>query len=304
MQVAEEVSSTKYGCAKCGNVYKWKKSLNKHWKEKHGGDPGDQKFTPPGMEILLQQNNHTQTEHRRCCHNTLLERITVKQRPSSNTSSRAETPQNFLNGHYGQDDEMDGPNPMGYMPTIPMGPFVLGTSSQPVFPNSNVRQSMIANLNAPIPSSTSSSSNVLDLSRHNGMDETDSVDDGAKPLDFSVQRSDEHSASSPATPLMSHIFSGHEATAEEDEEVSALNQLTKGSVPGKDILKCPKCGEVLKTQTAYSNHMAMHLHSSNKRVAKCGVCCKHFPNNDSLNVHFMDQHLDLIASHKVSSLCL
>jgi len=158
-QVAEEVASTKFGCAKCGNVYKWKKSLNKHWKEKHGSDPGDQLYTPPGMHILLQQGNHTQTEHRRCCHKNLLERITVKQRGAdSNASSRAQTPQNFLNGHYNngqQDDEMDGAAPLSYMPsTIPMGPFVLGTSSQPVFPSSGQRQSLINSLNAPIPSST------------------------------------------------------------------------------------------------------------------------------------------------------
>lgn len=300
-QVAEEVASTKFGCAKCGNVYKWKKSLNKHWKEKHGSDPGDQLYTPPGMHILLQQGNHTQTEHRRCCHKNLLERITVKQRGAdSNASSRAQTPQNFLNGHYNngqQDDEMDGAAPLSYMPsTIPMGPFVLGTSSQPVFPSSGQRQSLINSLNAPIPSST-----ALDLSTHS-MDEPDSVDDTPKPLDFSVQRGSQQTNSG-STPASRSLFNSHqEATTEEDEEVSALNQLVASgeNLRDKVILKCPKCSEVLKTQTAYSNHMAMHLQSSNKRVAKCGVCQMHFPNNEALNTHFMDNHLDLIASHKVS----
>lgn len=35
----EDQDGTKYACSKCGNVYKWRKSLNKHWKEKHEGEP-------------------------------------------------------------------------------------------------------------------------------------------------------------------------------------------------------------------------------------------------------------------------
>lgn len=34
----DEPDGTKYACSKCGNVYKWRKSLNKHWKEKHDGE--------------------------------------------------------------------------------------------------------------------------------------------------------------------------------------------------------------------------------------------------------------------------
>lgn len=135
------------------------------------------------------------------------------------------------------------------------------------------------------------------------MDEPDSVDDTPKPLDFSLQRGSQQTPSS-VMPGTRSLFNSHEATTEEDEEVSALNQLVASgeNPPDKVILKCPKCSEVLKTQTAYSNHMAMHLQSSNKRVAKCGVCQMHFPNNEALNTHFMENHLDLIASHKVSLL--
>ena len=128
------------------------------------------------------------------------------------------------------------------------------------------------------------------------------MDDTPKPLDFSVQRGSQQTNSG-STPASRSLFNSHqEATTEEDEEVSALNQLVASgeNLRDKVILKCPKCSEVLKTQTAYSNHMAMHLQSSNKRVAKCGVCQMHFPNNEALNTHFMDNHLDLIASHKVS----
>lgn len=34
----QDVDGVRYACSKCGNVYKWRKSLNKHWKEKHDGE--------------------------------------------------------------------------------------------------------------------------------------------------------------------------------------------------------------------------------------------------------------------------
>ena len=48
--------------------------------------------------------------------------------------------------------------------------------------------------------------------------------------------------------------------------------------------------------------MAIHNPTSNKRVARCAQCSVHFPNNDALNAHFQEEHIDLIASHKVSLL--
>jgi len=36
-----EPDGVKYACSKCGNIYKWRKSLNKHWKEKHDGEAPD-----------------------------------------------------------------------------------------------------------------------------------------------------------------------------------------------------------------------------------------------------------------------
>lgn len=35
MTVMDETGVLRFKCSKCGNVYKWRKSLNKHWKEKH-----------------------------------------------------------------------------------------------------------------------------------------------------------------------------------------------------------------------------------------------------------------------------
>ncbi|KAK3086577.1 hypothetical protein FSP39_020484 [Pinctada imbricata] len=48
-------TGVKYACSRCGNVYKWRKSLNKHWKEKHHDDEmPDTSQPPPGLAKLSQ----------------------------------------------------------------------------------------------------------------------------------------------------------------------------------------------------------------------------------------------------------
>lgn len=50
---------TKFACSLCGNTYKWRKSLNKHWKEKHITE------TPPPLDapvtVKLRNGNTTTT---------------------------------------------------------------------------------------------------------------------------------------------------------------------------------------------------------------------------------------------------
>ena len=309
--MAEELGCTKYGCSRCGNVYKWKKSLNKHWKEKHCGDPGNKESCPPGMKILLDQGNHQQADERRCYHRHFLARITVKSEtdlvtPADIRVSRQSTPE-VIPESQGDVDEIDDANDVdGFIsPGVPVGPFASGIS-QPVFPGLQIAR----NLNGP----NIASGNVLDLSSSAGnggvfgmvgMDETDSIlDECSKPLDFSFchRDGDKECLHSDSTPSAS--VTTVETSSEEEKEVSVLNQMAISNKDatlsvGKEILKCPKCSEVLKTQTAYSNHIATHLQSTNKRVTKCYQCGVHFPNNDALNTHFASQHMEIIASHKV-----
>ncbi|CAF0754030.1 unnamed protein product [Didymodactylos carnosus] len=40
----DDASSVKFACSLCGNLYKWRKSLNKHWKEKHNSE------SPPPLD--------------------------------------------------------------------------------------------------------------------------------------------------------------------------------------------------------------------------------------------------------------
>ena len=76
------------------------------------------------------------------------------------------------------------------------------------------------------------------------MDEPDSVDNISKPLDFSSPPRGRESETS--TPKVMPLGGGEGMgmMTEEDEEVSALNQLAAankaGNTPGKDVLKCPR----------------------------------------------------------------
>ena len=180
------MSSVRFGCAQCGNVYIRKKKLKSHWRKRHGTDPGDQLYTPPGMHILLQQGHHTQTEHRRCCIKNLLERFTVKERGAdSNNSSRWQIPQNFLNEHDSdsqQDDEVDGAVSFSYVPSsTSTEPVVPGTSGQTVFHSSDHAQSLINSLITRPPSST-----ALGLSTHS-INESKSMENTLEAQDLSVQ---------------------------------------------------------------------------------------------------------------------
>ncbi|CAF4239756.1 unnamed protein product, partial [Adineta steineri] len=40
----DDASAVKFACSLCGNLYKWRKSLNKHWKEKHNDE------SPPPLD--------------------------------------------------------------------------------------------------------------------------------------------------------------------------------------------------------------------------------------------------------------
>lgn len=59
--LTDEPDGTKYACSKCGNVYKWRKSLNKHWKEKHDGETPSLHSRP--LPALLQRDRLMNMSH-------------------------------------------------------------------------------------------------------------------------------------------------------------------------------------------------------------------------------------------------
>ncbi|GFO38652.1 suppressor of presenilin protein 4 [Plakobranchus ocellatus] len=119
---AVDSAGTKYACSQCGNIYKWRKSLNKHWKEKHSQDPLVDSPSPPGMLELLKSGKYTQLGSRRIYDNNFLATIKTQKDdtipnsappniasvPSSNSFSRlasasATSPSNSNNSSsYGQ----------------------------------------------------------------------------------------------------------------------------------------------------------------------------------------------------------
>jgi len=53
IMLADEPDGTRFACSKCGNIYKWRKSLNKHWKEKHYREPLEPRCDANGSVLLL-----------------------------------------------------------------------------------------------------------------------------------------------------------------------------------------------------------------------------------------------------------
>nr|KAG5712172.1 hypothetical protein BaRGS_014522 [Batillaria attramentaria] len=291
-------SGIKFACSNCGNVYKWRKSLNKHWKEKHNGETPDNSKYPAGGR-------------RRMYHNQLLEKITVNEdedqgdlleegasMASAHSSPPPETPQNFLNGSYSGgshgSDFQDGIDSAHFLPNV-IGPFV--GSSQPVFPGSKQLETLTASLNGPIPSHS-----ALDLSqRSSPMDETDSIDTAggmqSEPLNLAMRNNHALDLASikreqPWDESMDDVDSAMDDDSGEANHSASDNASQKGNV-----LKCKKCPFVAKTVVDYSAHMTLHF---NKRVFKCAACHKHFEQIPLLNDHFAAQHADLITAHKLS----
>lgn len=312
----------KYACSNCGNVYKWRKSLNKHWKEKHSGEKPDSSKFPAGMVSLVQSGNHTPCGQRRIYHNQLLKKITVASTDAnpngagndnssmdSPNSSRATTPQNFLNVSYNSGSRSSGAveeqdhTSQSFLTNV-IGPFITH-SNQPVFPSKQLGN-LTASLNGPIPSQT-----ALNLSqRSSPMDETDSMDPSEsgvqnEPLDFSVRRDEQPPASDAAcTPVKMETswadgdddVPSIDMTGLEDEEEAEGGALTETQGHKNNVLQCKKCSFIAKTLVDYSAHMTLHL---NKKAFKCAACQKHFEQVNLLNEHFASHHSDLITSHKV-----
>ena len=63
----QEGDGVKYACSKCGNIYKWRKSLNKHWKEKHDGEIPDPR---PGTHLPAPRMRGGHTSMRQPRHTT------------------------------------------------------------------------------------------------------------------------------------------------------------------------------------------------------------------------------------------
>ncbi|GFR68726.1 suppressor of presenilin protein 4 [Elysia marginata] len=166
---AVDSAGTKYACSQCGNIYKWRKSLNKHWKEKHSQDPLVDSPSPPGMLELLKSGKYTQLGSRRIYDNNFLATIKTQKddggtnsvstgmsnssstsafhpRASASAISPGTTVANGRPSTYGQQIAVPSPSPTNFLALNQAHRFAASVASlmpntigrivgQPVFPN-------------------------------------------------------------------------------------------------------------------------------------------------------------------------
>ena len=280
-------TGVKYACSRCGNVYKWRKSLNKHWKEKHHDDEmPDTSQPPPGLAKLSQL---THVKYR-------FPAVEGKRSPSTNKAvnrSEACTPVSMM-GYMGHREPhphsaVEEPSP-SLMSSVVMprfiGPFI--TDTVPVFPTvtSTPTGPMIAHRER-----------ALDMTSNMKMEEMfmksrgrSSPSDGEQPIDFSVKKEPEDRYSPSIRPGLQLPLSVRTG-AESPRDIATAAKKDDAS----PVLQCNRCGFVAKTLVDYSSHMTLHL---NKRAFKCAECQEHFNGVDELNKHFGENHSEKIHEHK------
>ncbi|XP_059149652.1 zinc finger protein 646-like [Physella acuta] len=267
-------SGTKYACSQCGNIYKWRKSLNKHWKEKHSSDPLVEVASPPGMLELLKSGKYTQLGARRIYDNVFLSTIKTNKddNPIDNASpsslAQSPSPPNFLNTPVSLSASRVVPSLV--MPSM-IGPFVAG-STQPVFPG----------MADPSNGYDSPEEGALDLTRDNKPDmsqfmvkqEFNSSYDQEQPLDFSKKKEEKMK---------------HDKAWQDMKHAHAINQM----IP--KVHRCSKCEFTSMSEVDFANHTSSHL---NKRIVKCNQCKVQINSMDELNNHFLKHHFQKLTEHK------
>ncbi|XP_041375329.1 uncharacterized protein LOC121388158 [Gigantopelta aegis] len=276
-------SGIKFACSCCGNIYKWRKSLNKHWKEKHNSEVPDNSKRPPGLMYLVNSGNHTIYGRRRIYSNSILSNSGINGHSQSLSShspnqSRSDTPSSAsMNRNSplgGQDNRESSPVQTLVIPNY-IGPFITNTS-HPVYPTASSKQDR--------PSSDPAAMQSGEASRYRSAD----TNIQNEPLDFSVKKEENETLNPDFFKVkMEPIWDG------DDEQVKKGSAGRPETKPA--VLQCTKCGFVAKTLVDYSSHMTLHL---NKRAFKCAECKEHFNGVDELNKHFLDSHADKIKEHK------
>lgn len=318
-EVVDDVG-VKYACSKCGNVYKWRKSLNKHWKEKHFGETPDLTKPPQALQSY-----------------TLFSRFKSKfgaagQPPaapnvvygaaasSAQAAGTTETPRNITNSIVNtpkstSDSQIKTPV---VMPKF-IGPFVGGNSQSAYRPQvspaqvksllsqqAQAHQMSLANTMGEQERKKNELRQVMEALRNHKQIEKERLkqmkteplpsNSQMEPLDFS-KKSD----------IKSEPLWREERYREQLQEISyamlmqnkrnpiAMETNRGTPMDEQPVLQCTKCSFVAKTLVDYSSHMTLHL---NKRAFKCAECQEHFNGVEDLNKHFAEQHSEKIEEHK------
>ncbi|XP_005093302.1 uncharacterized protein LOC101854480 [Aplysia californica] len=296
---AVDGSGTKYACSQCGNIYKWRKSLNKHWKEKHMKDPLVEEPSPPGMLELLKSGKYTQLGARRIYDNAFLATIKTQKddnqsRPPSSPGSDGPSPgpPNFL----ATPQNMSSLNASRFVASVAsammpkmIGPFV-ANSAQPVFPGMPIGLSHLSLQNG----FDNTEEGALDLTRDSIKMESgqsfsmmssqnmSSSFDQDQPLDFSKKNGEK---------VNSHI-KNEKLWDEMNNSMKQGHSMTP-YIP--KVHRCSKCDYTSTSEVDFANHTSSHL---NKRIVRCFECKLQLNSMDELNSHFMKLHNKKLADHK------
>ncbi|CAG5116754.1 unnamed protein product [Candidula unifasciata] len=291
---AVDSSGTKYACSQCGNIYKWRKSLNKHWKEKHSMDPLVEVASPPGMLELLKSGKYTQLGARRIYDKTFL--ATIKTNKSDNLShitsphvlTQSPSPPHFFSAasNLVSSASRMAASVNSLLPKM-IGPFVSSTA-QPVFPGMPLA---LSHLSMQSNGYDSSEEAALDLTRDSKSSSRNSpyvsvstqdqnkLYDQDQPLDFSKNnKAAESVAAEKPWEGMSSMKPAH-----------SINQL----IPR--LHHCSKCDFTSTSEVEFANHTSSHL---NKRIVKCFECKLQFNSMDELNNHFIKLHFRKLTDYK------
>lgn len=271
----------KYACSKCGNVYKWRKSLNKHWKEKHFGDIPDSSKPPPGLAKLNAISN-------------------MKYRYPVPPSERGRlAAMNHSTVHSGSST----PVMHEKMDEISLAPVVMPRSIGPFISNAPTfyPQPKMAH------NSRTSSDKGYSPQQNRSMNTQDRlVERDEQPIDFSVHKDVDMNLRKQIDFNRNRLLYEHPMEKELYKKYPELKQEPRwGGSPNAEeinkdreenpVLQCSRCGFVAKTLVDYSSHMTLHL---NKRAFKCAECQEHFNGVDDLNKHFAENHSEKIQEHK------
>lgn len=302
---AVDSSGTKYACSQCGNIYKWRKSLNKHWKEKHLHDPLAEVASPPGMLELLKSGKYTQLGARRIYDKNFLSTIKTQKddsgaaasshRTTPNSVPDSPSPSSFLNTSQILSSNVATARLVASMtasiPSKMIGPFV-ANGPQPVFPGMGLALPHLPSLQngVSVGFEPSKEEGALDLTRVKsensyspfqsmaGSTEMNSSFDQDQPLDFSKKKER-------AAPVK-------EEKAVEDSNNSKNSQ---GNQATPKIHRCSKCDFSSMSETEFAAHTASHY---NKRIVKCFECKLQLNSMEELNSHFSRDHNKKLTEYK------
>lgn len=316
-EVVDDVG-VKYACSKCGNVYKWRKSLNKHWKEKHFGETPDLTKPPQALQSYTLFSRYKSkfgaAGQPPAAPNVVYGAAASAAQAAGTSEAHKSVTSSIVNVPKSADAQIKTPV---VMPKF-IGPFVGGTDPsgfKQVSPaqmksmlSQQAHQMSIVNAMSEQERKKNELRQVMEALRNHKQIEKERQkiikseqlpgSSQMEPLDFS--KKSDNIKSEP-------VWNEEKFRDQKQQEMYfAMLMQNKGNplpmeasqgthADEQQVLQCTKCSFVAKTLVDYSSHMTLHL---NKRAFKCAECQEHFNGVEDLNKHFAEQHSEKIEEHK------